>query len=120
MAKICQYFFGNLLTYGAYYVIMYIKIGEVRKVDNMMAKMDEGLNETNAYRREVESLVSSGYVDYEGQPVKCRYCGSENLKDCNEEIGRYDIPEGCLCAYDVCCEECGEVVAHCAYGKWSY
>ena len=64
--------------------------------------------------------VCSKKSNYEGQPVKCRYCGSENLKDCNEEIGGYNIPEGCLCEYDVCCEECGEVVAHYAYGKWSY
>ena len=88
--------------------------------ENLWDEFIEPKLEEDSYHKEVEELVDSGCIDYEGQPVKCRYCGSKKLKECNKEIGGYNIPEGCLCEYDVCCEECGEIVAHWAYGGWDY
>ena len=50
------------------------------KVKIIRGKNIEGLKETDFYRKEVEELIDSGCIDYKGQPVKCRYCGSKKVK----------------------------------------
>lgn len=47
--------------------------------------------------------------------MKCRHKNTEII---NEEIGGYNIPEGCTTEYDLYCKDCKQVVAHWAYGSF--
>lgn len=69
----------------------------------------------------IYQMINEGYINGQNlAPMKCMMCDSSNLHECNKEIGGYNIPEGCLTEYDVQCSDCGEIVAHWAYGGWSY
>ena len=45
--------------------------------------------------------------------IKCKHKHEETK---NEEIGGYNIPEGCTTEYDIYCKDCGEYLGHWAYG----
>lgn len=45
-------------------------------------------------------------------------CKHKYIEIVNEEIGGYNIPEGCTTEYDLKCKECREIVAHWAYGSF--
>lgn len=69
----------------------------------------------------IQGMIDEGYINGQNlAPIKCVVCGSSNLHECNKEIGGYNIPQSCLTEYDVQCLDCGEIVAHWAYGGWSY
>ena len=58
-------------------------------------------------------MMIFGYQSKHGDPLKCIYCKSKNLKDCN-----YDYLEHYIAEHDRICEDCGQVVGHWAYGYW--
>lgn len=45
-------------------------------------------------------------------------CKHKNVDIVNEEIGGYNIPEGCVTEYDLYCKDCKKIVAHWAYGSF--
>lgn len=47
--------------------------------------------------------------------MKCKH---KNIEIINEEIGGYNIPEGCTTEYDLYCKDCKKVIAHWAYGSF--
>lgn len=46
--------------------------------------------------------------------IKCKHKREESR---NEEIGGYNIPDGCTTEYDIYCKDCGEYLGHWAYGN---
>lgn len=99
-----------------------IKIDSEILEDGSFLNLDDNsvLDFEDSYCKYVEEMVDKGYIDYEGTPIKCPHCGGKKLEQCNREVGGYNIPDGCLTEFDMCCKECGEVVAHWAYGGWEY
>lgn len=45
---------------------------------------------------------------------KCKHKYEESR---NEDIGGYNIPEGCITEYDIFCKDCGKYLGHWAYGS---
>lgn len=45
-------------------------------------------------------------------------CKHKNIEIINEEIGGYNIPEGCTTEYDLYCKDCKKIIAHWAYGSF--
>lgn len=62
--------------------------------------------------------IKRGYIDKDLTPLKCPYCKSHNIETCNEQIGGWNIPDGCLTEYDARCKDCDEIIGHWAYGSW--
>lgn len=46
---------------------------------------------------------------------KCKHKHTEII---NEEIGGYNIPDGCTTEYDLYCKDCNSIIAHWAYGSF--
>lgn len=44
-------------------------------------------------------------------------CKHKHIETKNEEIGGYNIPDGCTTEYDIYCSDCGEYLGHWAYGS---
>lgn len=62
----------------------------------------------------IHELITEGYVDNDLEPLKCRYCDSTDLEDCN-----YSYLDGVLLQeYDCKCEKCGKLLGHWAFGCW--
>lgn len=82
----------------------------------------EALNDAvdDDYGAYVESLFNEGLITDEGIPCKCHSCGSKHLEKCNVITDGYNLPAGLIEEYDVCCAECGDIIAHYAYGGWEY
>lgn len=79
----------------------------------------DALNDA-VYEDMVTRLVDDGYIDYDGTPIRCPHCDGQHFKEANRDFGGDNIPDGCLCEFDVVCEDCDEIVAHWAFGGWSY
>lgn len=47
---------------------------------------------------------------------KCKHKHTEII---NEEIGGYNIPDGCTTEYDLYCKDCNSIIAHWAYGSFN-
>lgn len=45
--------------------------------------------------------------------MKCKHKHEETR---NEEIGGYNIPDGCTTEYDIYCKDCGKHLGHWYYG----
>lgn len=67
----------------------------------------------NEMREYYDKLELDGYINYKGVPLKCLFCGSENLLDVNMIGDGYRIEE-----YEVMCGSCGDITGRWAYGNW--
>lgn len=54
-----------------------------------------------------------GYILKDRTPIKCPYCKSTSLEDCNVDRMEYIVSE-----YDTRCKNCGKVLGHWNYGHW--
>ena len=45
-------------------------------------------------------------------------CKHKHTQIINEEIGGFNIPDGCTTEYDIYCEDCKKIIAHWAYGSF--
>lgn len=58
--------------------------------------------------------IAKGYEDVNGEPLKCSYCGSKNLKQteeyCEEHWG--------VVEFLMICGDCGKRLGYWAYGEW--
>lgn len=54
-----------------------------------------------------------GYILKNGTPIKCPYCKSSVLEDCNVDRMEYVVLE-----YDTRCAKCGKVLGHWNLGHW--
>lgn len=46
---------------------------------------------------------------------KCKH-KNEGIR--NQEVGGYNIPDDCLCEYDIYCKDCGKYLGHWSYGYY--
>lgn len=62
----------------------------------------------------VKEQIDEGYIDRDGQPLKC-VCDSTEFKQVNQTYG-----EGYIEEYSIECTntECQKIVGHWAYGAW--
>lgn len=56
-----------------------------------------------------------GYISENGEPLKCRSCGSYEIINSVEYFDDY-----ILCEYGVKCGKCGKQAGHWAYGNWMH
>lgn len=49
--------------------------------------------------------------------LKIKRCKHKHEETRNEEVGGYNIPDGCTTEYDIYCSDCGEYLGHWAYGS---
>ena len=61
------------------------------------------------------SLVKLGFMKADGEPLRCFDCGHDVFK----EEGAVGDGRGVV-EFDSVCKNCGEIVAHWAYGQWYY
>lgn len=54
-----------------------------------------------------------GYILKDRTPIKCPYCKSTSLEDCNVDRMEYIVLE-----YDTRCKNCDKVLGHWSYGNW--
>ena len=73
-------------------------------------------------RYKIENIIVNMYFKYkqlrgytlkDGTPIKCSYCKSKDLEDCN-----YEYLETYICEHDCRCKNCGKVLGHWNYGYW--
>lgn len=63
----------------------------------------------------LKDLYNNGYIEQDGEPIKCLKCGSKKLEDCNyinECFGTVEYQKRCKC--------CGEIAGVWAYGYWQW
>ena len=77
----------------------------------------------NRVRSILDTLVTKylqwrGYLGSDLEPLKCPYCRSNDIEECNEDFGGYNIPDGTAVEFDIRCKNCGEILGHFAYGNW--
>ena len=81
---------------------------KLRLRDKIRYKIDS--IKTTLYLKYMES---KGYILKDCTPIKCPYCKSSVLEDCNVNSMGHIILE-----YDTRCGECGKILGHCNYGHW--
>ncbi len=59
-------------------------------------------------------MESKGYILKDGTPIKCPYCKSSVLVDCNVNSMEHIVLE-----YDTRCGKCSKVLGHWSYGHWN-
>lgn len=60
--------------------------------------------------------IFMGYMDDDHAPIKCRWCKSKELEDCNEDW----LDGRCIrLEFDCRCKKCGKILNHWAYGYWN-
>lgn len=59
-------------------------------------------------------LFQAGYVAEDGEPIKCEYCGSRDLEDC--DFYKEDLY---VVEYNKRCKQCRKYLGTWAYGKWN-
>ena len=77
-------------------------------IDKIIYKIDS--IKTTLYLKYMES---KGYILKDRTPIKCPYCKSTKLEDCNVYRMEYVVLE-----YDTKCAKCGKVLGHWNYGHW--
>lgn len=61
--------------------------------------------------------VLLGYIDKDGEPLKCYYCKSTDLEECNHDY-LDETYHGTVLEFDCRCKKCGKITGHWAYGHW--
>ena len=67
-------------------------------------------------KKRIKWEIKHGYIETDGNPIKCIYCNSEELEDFDEYY--LDGHGSTLLEYSVRCKKCGKTVGIWSCGSW--
>lgn len=79
-------------------------------------EIKHGINSCKTIDDYVKWKMAKGYIDDEGYPIKCQYCGCKSKID-TETV---DTINGFTCEEKAICKNCGKEIGYWAYGSWNW
>lgn len=83
-------------------------MSELKLIDKIRYKIENII--VNIY---LKYMQLRGYILKDRTPIKCPYCKSTLLEDCNVDRMEYIVLE-----YDTRCKNCGKILGRWSYGHW--
>lgn len=69
-----------------------------------------------SFKEIIKKDIEAGYIDEDGEPLKCYNCESERLEDTDEIVE--ELGSHCITEFKRVCKNCQKTVGHWAYGYW--